>query len=99
MNAMDHHLERLLKGAADAPPLPTQAPSFARKARVLADWRRMRAQPNWFELPRLLRRGLGWVSVLAFVMAGAALAEIKGSAPDEWSFAKSVVRVPWSTLR
>jgi hypothetical protein len=90
---MDHHLERLLKAAADAAPLPTQAPAFARKARVLAYWRGVRAQPSWFEFPGLFRRGLGWVSVLALVTAGAALAEIKGSTPDEWSFANTVVNV------
>ncbi len=93
MNAMDHHWERLLKAAADAPPLAAQEPSFTRKARVLAHWRGVRAQPSWFDFPGLLRRGLGWVAVLALVIAGAGLAEIKHSAPDEWSFANTVVNV------
>ncbi|MEK7676160.1 MAG: hypothetical protein AAB676_10055 [Verrucomicrobiota bacterium] len=93
MNAMDNHLERLLKAAAETPSLATPEPSFARKGRVLAHGRAARAQPRWFDFPGLLRHGLAWASVLALVTAVAGLAQIKRRAPDEWSLASNVANV------
>ncbi len=99
MKATDHHLERLLKAAAAAPPRPMLAPPSSLKARVLAHWRSSHAQPQWFEMLAMLRRGLRWVFVLALVTVGAAVVEIKLSTPHEWSFANTLVSMPWSTLR
>jgi hypothetical protein len=86
-------LERLLKAAADTGAPATAEPSFTRKARALAHWRAARAQSRWFDFPGLLRHGLAWACVLALVMAGAGLAQIKRCAPDEWSLADDVANV------
>jgi hypothetical protein len=93
MNAMDNHLERLLKAAADTPCLVATESSFTHKARVLAHWRVTRSQPKWFDFQSLLQRGLAWACVLALVVAGAGLAQLGRNAPDQWSFASTVVNL------
>lgn len=93
MNAMENHLVRLLKAAADTPAPATAEPSFSRKARVLAHWRAARAQPRWFDFPGLLRHGLALASTAALVLGVASLAQIKRSTQDEWFLANNVANV------
>jgi len=96
MNTTDHHLKRLLQAAADTPPPAATEPSFTHKARTLAHWRAARAQPAWFQLMPLFRRGLAFACAAGVLLAVFSFTQIKSATPDAWDFASTVANATYN---
>jgi hypothetical protein len=93
MKPLDSQLDRLLRSAARVTPAPvvTELP-YPAEARVLAAWRRSRAEsPGW--LSHWLQAGLAGAALVTAVVLSLSWYQLRAPAGDEFAVANAALYV------
>jgi hypothetical protein len=94
MNPMDKTLDRLLRAAARAEPVPRGEPlPSGWEERILAEWRQAGKEPDWTEVLQILRRGLVLTCVIMTASLLFSLVRLSRDAVDEWTYARVSVYI------